>query len=274
MPSAHVNGVNIYYEISGSGEPLVLIAGIGYDRWYWQRMLPGLSRQFQVIAFDNRGIGQSDKPPGPYNAQLLANDTAGLLDALEIPQAQVFGHSMGGFVAQALALDYPQRLKKLILAATNFGGPNHIPVSAEVLTILSDVSGDPVERFRRSLRVSVASGFEENHPDMIAEWIAYRLANPLDPVANLAQMGVGLGLYSEEACFEKRLPVVRAPTLILFGDQDRVVPTANAGLLARQIPDSRVQFLPHAGHHFPIEVPGAAVKAVIKFLTGSSGLEQ
>lgn len=266
MPRAQVNGINLYYEISGSGEPLVLIAGMGYDVWYWQRMLPGLSRHFQVISFDNRGIGQSDKPPGPYTAHLLANDTAGLLDALGIPQAHVFGHSMGGFVAQAMALDYPQRIKKLILAATNFGGPNHVPVSAEVLAILSDVSGDPVERFRRGLRVSVAAGFEEKHPEVIAEWIAYRLANPLDPVANQAQLGVGLGLYSKEACFENKLPAVKAATLILFGDQDRVVPTANAGLLARQIPDSRVEFLPQAGHHFPIEVPDAAVMAVVKFL--------
>ena len=81
----------------------------------------------------------------------MANDTAGLLDALGIPQAHVFGHSMGGFVAQAMALDYPQRIKKLILAATNFGGPNHVPVSAEVTSHPSDVSGDPVERFRRGL---------------------------------------------------------------------------------------------------------------------------
>jgi pimeloyl-ACP methyl ester carboxylesterase len=267
MPSAHVNGIKLYYEISGSGEPLVLIAGIGYDVWYWQRMLPGLSRHFRVIALDNRGIGRSDKPPGPYSAQLMANDSVGLLDALDIPQAHLFGHSMGCFIAQAMALDHPQRIKKLILAATNFGGPNHIPISVEALTILSDVSGDPVERFRRGLRVSVAPGFDENHPDVIAEWIAYRLANPLDPVANQAQMGVGLGLYSEEACFENKLPALKAPTLILFGDQDRVVPTANASLLARQIPDSRVQFLPDAGHHFPIEVPAAAAAAVVKFLT-------
>jgi pimeloyl-ACP methyl ester carboxylesterase len=267
MPFVHANGIDLNYEISGSGEPLVLIAGIGYDLWYWRRILPGLSRHFQVIAFDNRGIGKSDKPPGPYNAHMLANDTADLLAALEISQAHLFGHSMGGFIAQAMALDHPASLKKLILAATNFGGPNHVPISADVMAILSDVSGDPSERFRRSLKVSVASGFEENHPDVIADWIAYRLANPLDPAANQAQMGVGLGLYPEEACFEKKLPAVKAPTLILFGEQDRIVPTGNAELLARQIPDSKVKFIPGAGHHFPLETPQATVAAIVEFLS-------
>jgi 3-oxoadipate enol-lactonase len=230
-------------------------------------MLPGLSGHFQVIVFDNRGIGKSDKPPGPYDAHMLASDTTALLEALEIPHAHVFGHSMGGFVAQAMALDYPGRLKKLILAATNFGGPHHIPISAEVLSILSDVSGDPMERFRRGLQVSVASGFEESHPDVIADWIAYRLDNPLGPAANQAQMGVGLGLYPEEACFEKKLPSLTIPTLILFGDQDRIVPTGNAELLARQIPNSRVEFLTGAGHHFPLETPQAAVAAIVEFLS-------
>lgn len=269
MPFVHVNGINLYYETTGRGEPLVLIAGIGYDVWYWQRILPGLSADFQVIKFDNRGIGQSDKPPGPYNAQMLATDTVGLLDALDISQAHVFGHSMGGFIAQAMALDHPKRIKKLILAATNFGGPNHIPVSQQVLAILSDVSGDLVERFRRGLQVSVAPDFAERHPEIIEDWIAYRLANPLDPAANQAQMGVGLGLYPEEACFEKKLPAIKIPTLILFGEQDRVVPTANAELLARQISNSRVQFLPNAGHHFPLEVPEEAAAAMVDFLKGT-----
>jgi pimeloyl-ACP methyl ester carboxylesterase len=266
MPFVHANGIELYFEAHGKGEPLVLIAGIGYDGWYWQRMLPGLSNHFQVITFDNRGIGKSDKPTGPYSAQLLANDCIGLLDALNIRQAHVFGHSMGGFIAQAMALDHPERIHKLILAATNFGGPNHIPVSEQVLAILSDVSGDPMERFRRGLQVSVAPGFAERHPEVIEAWIAYRLANPLDPLANQAQMGVGLGLYPEEACFEKKLPAMKLPTLILFGEQDRIVPTANAELLARQIPNSRVQFLPNAGHHFPLEVPEVAVAAVVDFL--------
>ncbi|MCI0477635.1 MAG: alpha/beta hydrolase, partial [Anaerolineales bacterium] len=123
MPKIRANGIDIYYEITGAGEPLVLIAGLGYGSWMWHKMIPGLAQHFRVIAFDNRGTGQSDKPAGPYTAQLLADDTAGLLNALGIARAAVLGHSMGGFIAQAFALSYPAMVGKLILSAANFGGP-------------------------------------------------------------------------------------------------------------------------------------------------------
>ncbi|HRO24857.1 MAG TPA: alpha/beta fold hydrolase, partial [Promineifilum sp.] len=99
MPYAQTNNINLYYELHGRGEPLVLIPGLGYDGWMWHRMIPGLAEHYQVISIDNRGVGQSDKPPGPYTAQMLAADVVGLLDALGLPKAHVMGHSMGGFVA-------------------------------------------------------------------------------------------------------------------------------------------------------------------------------
>ena len=91
-------------EMAASGDPLLLISGLGYGLWQWQKMIPGRADHFQVIAFDNRGAGQTDKPAGPYTAQMLAADAAGLLDAIGIDKAIVLGHSMGGFVGQAMAL--------------------------------------------------------------------------------------------------------------------------------------------------------------------------
>ncbi|NJN43799.1 MAG: alpha/beta fold hydrolase [Anaerolineae bacterium] len=165
MPKTTTNGITLYYETHGSGEPLAMINGLAYDLWMWHKMVPHLAKHFQVITFDNRGVGQSDAPKGPYSAEMLADDLAGLLDQLGIPQTAVMGHSMGGFVAQAFALKYPDIVSKLILSATNFGGPNHLPITQEALAVLMDISGDPAERLRRGIKISCAPGFTEKNPD-------------------------------------------------------------------------------------------------------------
>jgi len=265
MPRVRVGDVQLEYDIHGAGEPLLLIAGLGYDRWAWHRMIPGLARHFQVIAFDNRGVGGSDRPPGPYSATMLAADTAGLLAALGVPRAHVLGHSMGGFVAQALVLERPELVDRLILCATNYGGPRHIPPTPEALAVLTDTTLDPETRFRRGLAVSCAPGFTEAHPEIVAAWMERRLAHPMEPTAYQAQLAIGLGLLAEETCFERRLGAVRAPTLILAGEHDPIVPPGNARLLAATIPGSRIIMLPGAGHFFPIEAPDAAVAAVVGF---------
>jgi pimeloyl-ACP methyl ester carboxylesterase len=268
MPKLNANGIDIYYEIHGAGDPLVLINGLGYDLWMWHKMVPGLAEHFQVVAFDNRGVGQTDKPEGPYTAGMLAADTAGLMEALGIESAAVMGHSMGGFIAQELALGRPDLVGKLILSSTNFGGPRHVPVTQEALAVLTDMEADPIERLRRGILISCAPGFSERHPEIVEEWLAYRVKNPILPAPYQAQMAIGLALMSEEACFEHRLKKVQAPTLILFGEHDKVVPPANAELLANEIPDSQIHILSNAGHFYPFEVPAAANAAVAGFLKG------
>jgi pimeloyl-ACP methyl ester carboxylesterase len=246
--------------------PLVLISGIGYSLWQWHRMVPYLKNDLQVITFDNRGVGQSDKPPGPYTAEMLAADTVGLLDALGIEKAAILGHSMGGFIAQALALEFPHKIERLILCSTNFGGPRHVPITPEAMKVLTDVSGDPLTRFRNGLFISTAPGWAQKNPGIIQEWIEWRAANPIEPAPYQAQLAIGLGLVQQESAFENQLHRIKVPTLILFGEYDKVVPPENASLLAEKIADSKVVILPHAGHFFPIEVPEAASQAVIDFL--------
>lgn len=266
MPKVQTDGIEIYYEITGSGKPLVLISGIGYSLWQWHKMVPYLGKHFQVITFDNRGIGQSDKPTGPYSARMLAADTAGLLDALGIEKAAILGHSMGGFIAQAMALDFPEKVSELILCSTNFGGPNHIPVTPEALAVLSDTTSNPLTRFTNGLKVSTAPGWGDAHPGVVKEWVEWRVANPLDIAAYQAQLAIGLALTSEEAAFESKLPNISVPTLIIFGAHDKVVPPENAELLQNQIRGSQFAIIPDAGHFFPIEVPEAASQLVIDFL--------
>ena len=196
MPKAKTNGIELYYETHGEGKPLVLISGLGYSSWQWHKMVPLLAEKFQVITFDNRGVGQSDKPAGPYTAGMLAQDMVGLLDALKFEKAIIAGHSMGGFIAQAVALDFPQRVEKLILCSTNFGGPNHVPVTPEAMKVLTDVSSDVLTRFKNGLAVSTAPGWAEKNPAMIEEWIQWRVANPIEPVHYQAQMAIGLSLMT------------------------------------------------------------------------------
>jgi len=266
MPKVHTNNTNIYYEITGSGDPLVLIAGLGYSLWMWHKMIPGLAEHFQVIAFDNRGMGQSDKPAGPYSAQMLADDTAGLIEALGISRAAILGHSMGGFVAQALALSRPDLVSKLVLSATNFGGPNHVPVTQEALAVLTDTQSDPIERLKRGILISCTPGFGDEHPEIVQEWLDFRLQNPIVPEAYQAQLAIGMALMPEEASFQHKLKNIQAPTLIMFGKDDKVVPPGNAELLAQEIPNSTIKILPKAGHFYPFDATDAAVAAVIDFL--------
>lgn len=266
MPKIRAGEIEIHYEIHGTGEPLILISGLGYDLWMWHKMVPGLAEHFQVIAFDNRGVGGTDKPAGPYTAQMLAGDTAALLEALGIEQAAIMGHSMGGYVAQALVLSRPELVSKLILSATNFGGPHHIPVTPEALAVLTDTQSDPIERLRRGIVISTAPGYAEEHPEVIDEWVTYRIEHPIDASGYQAQLQIGLALMAEAAAFEHKLKEVKTPTLILFGDHDKVVPPGNAELLHKEIAGSTVKILPNAGHFFPFEVPEEAVEAVVEFL--------
>jgi pimeloyl-ACP methyl ester carboxylesterase len=173
---------------------------------------------------------------------------------------------MGGFVAQALVLSRPEMVDKLILASTNFGGPNHIPVTQEALAIFMDMQADPIERLRRGIVVSCAPGFAEADPEFVEAWVAHRLQNPLDPQGYQAQLAVGLSLSTVEASFEPSLKNVQAPTLILFGEHDKVVPPGNAELLAREITGSQTEILPGAGHFFPLDAPDAANGLIIDFL--------
>jgi len=265
MPKTTCNGIELYYEVHGEGKPLVLISGLGYSLWQWHKMVPFLAEHFQVITFDNRGVGQSDRPMGPYTAQMLAADTVGLLDVLGIEKASIVGHSMGGFVAQAMVLDFPERVDNLILCSTNFGGPHHIPVTPEAMQVLTEPSADPLTRFKNGLVVSTAPGWAENHPEMVQTWVEWRIANPTEPAPYQAQLAIGLSLLSEATAFENRLSAVNHSTLILFGAHDKVVPPANAALLAGKIKNSQVVIFPDAGHFFPIEIPQTASEALIRF---------
>lgn len=264
MDRTSINGVGIYYEVHGTGEPLLLIEGLGYATWMWFKQVPSFSRHFQTIIFDNRGAGWSDKPDLPYTAAMMAGDAAGLLSNLGISRAHVLGVSMGGFIAQELALSHPEMVSSLILCCTSFGGPDSVPMTAQALDSMLKVDGlSAGQAIRQGLAVAFSPGYMEEHPDEIEQITAWRLARPTPRYAWEHQFSA-----AREFCSENMLSNIRMPTLVLAGDRDVVLPPENACLLAGRITGAKLQLFSGGGHLFFIEQAEQFNRTVLNFLTG------
>jgi pimeloyl-ACP methyl ester carboxylesterase len=267
MPIVKANDIQIAYEIHGSGPPLILIAGVGYGAWFWHKIVPDLSQDFQVITFDNRGAGGSEKPVGLYSVAMMAADTAGLMDSLGIERAAVMGHSLGGYIAQELIATRPTLVGKLILASTNYGSMNVIPITPEAMEVLTNRTGDPLELVRRGIEIACAPGFAAKQLETVQEIINYRFTNPVPPPQYQAQVAAGAGMAAlTDEQVDQRMAAIQVPTLIVFGEFDQVVPPGNADLMAAKIADAQVKIIPGSGHIFPIEDPEATINAMIEFL--------
>ncbi len=253
------NGIRLYYEIHGQGPALILIEGLGVATWLWENQLPALAEHFTTLVYDNRGVGRSDKPPGPYSIEQMAEDLAGLMDGLEVARAHILGVSMGGFIAQEFALRYPQRVDKLVLAATSAGGPDHVPMAPEAVALFFATDSDPRRLIRRKLSLAFTPAFLASA--RVEHLIDLRLNDPQPPHAFLAQVAAGSAFNRSEEV--KR---IQAPTLILAASEDRVVPVANAHNLARKIPNSRLKIYEGLGHQFFVEAPEPFNREVIVFL--------
>jgi pimeloyl-ACP methyl ester carboxylesterase len=267
MPSVEVGSIQISYEIHGDGHPLIMICGVGYCAWFWHKIVPLLAKDYQVIVFDNRGAGDSDKPDGPYSVNMMADDTAGLLDALGIQNAFVVGHSLGGFIAQELIVLRPDLVSKLVLASTTHGGMNVIPITPEAMEVFTNREGDPVELVQRGIEIACAPGFLEQQSNITQELIEYRFSNPVPPLQYQAQVmaGAGMSALSDQQVAE-RTGSINVPTLILFGEFDNVVPPGNADLLAEKISGAQIEIIPGTGHMFPIEDPQTTTTTIREFL--------
>ncbi len=261
MPKIHANGIELYYESHGEGEPLVLIGGLGADTFLWFRQVPGLSQHFQVITFDNRGAGQSDKPEVPYTIPMFAADVAGLIQGIGLPRAHVLGASLGGLIAIEFALSCPDLLDRFVLASTSFGGPNSVPTPMETTVAMMNRTGDPETDIRNSFKFFTGEAWRETHAATVDEYVAWRVAHP-QPVPAWQRQAMAVPMYNAE----DRVSQIAAPTLILHGEDDRVVPVQNARLLAQKIPDARLEIFPGGGHAFNIEMDDAFNQAVTEFL--------
>ncbi len=254
--------VRIAWERHGSGAPLILIHGLGYARWGWEPVLPGLAERFDVVLFDNRGIGESDAPPGPYTAGEMADDAIQVLDEAGVDRAHVVGTSLGGMVAQELALGYPDRVDRLVLACTTPGGPKAHPMPQQTLTLMAEAAKlEPAVALRRFVENALAPATVAEHPGLVDRIMAHRLETAQQPAAWAAQAAAG-------ATFDAygRLGALAAPALVQHGDADVVVDPRNADLLVELLPDARLERFPGTGHLFFWEAPERFVSSVSAFL--------
>jgi 3-oxoadipate enol-lactonase len=254
--------VKLAYEVRGDGEPLVFIHGLGYDRFGWGPLPDALAEDFTVVVFDNRGVGDSDVPEGPYAVGQMAADTVAVLDAAGIERAHVFGVSLGGYIAEELALTYSERVRRLVLCSTAPGGTRSHPMPAAGLEAFGRF---PTMEREAGLRLMVenslgAHGVRER-PELVEEIYRYRLERgpTLAGWQNQATAGATFDAYD-------RIPEIGAPTLILQGGADTVVDPRNAELLAELIPDARLETIPDRGHLMVWEESATLAPLIKEFL--------
>ncbi len=263
MPEAIVKNRRIYYEIHGQGYPLVLIRSLGSNADHWYAQLPALAAHFRVIVFDNRGIGRSSDPGGDFSIRNMADDTVGLLDALAIPQAHVLGVSMGGMIAQCIALDHPGRVRGLVLVVSHCGGAHQVRPSAEIARLVGEMVtvGSPESRIK-ALPAFFDPETLKTNLVCAQTYAAVSLKYPAD-----AQILTRQFKAIQEFDVYDRLPAIQSPTLVVASTGDVLIPPGNSDILAARIPHARLVAIPGGGHQILVEQPEACNRAVVDFLT-------
>lgn len=253
-------GTKISWGEKGEGPPLLLIMGLGYPSALWHRTRPMLAQHFHTIAFDNRGVGFSDVPPGPYSIATMASDAAAVLDAAGVASAHVFGMSMGGMIAQEFALQYPARVRTLILGCTSPGGPSAVRAERAVSDILL-ARGMTLDEAREAMLPHIYDAATPR--ETIEEDMRLRKTCLPSPEGYTAQLQAILAWEGY-----RRIAAINAPTLVIHGKSDELVPPANAKLIAERIPRAKLVMLDHASHLFLTDQGGAAQKEILEFLLG------
>jgi 3-oxoadipate enol-lactonase len=264
MPKIKVNDISMYYEIQGYGEPLLLIMGLGGDTTRWFRILPLLVKNFSVITFDSRGAGKTDKPDFPYDMKMMSDDIDSLLDALNFKKAHIFGISLGGMIAQNLALLHPDRIISLILGCTNCGSPHSImegATGAGTLNLSNVENMLPEERAVIMLPALFSREFIDSHPDVMKLQIENAKNNPISPVGYKNQMKAAGSHDTYD-----RLPEINLPVLVIAGDADVLIPAANSRLISSRIPNSELVILKKMGHGFYTEAPEETARIITDFM--------
>jgi pimeloyl-ACP methyl ester carboxylesterase len=228
-----------------------MIMGLGLSGGAWWRTVPVLSRRLRVITFDNRGVGRSPSLRHSYTTEAMADDAVSVLDAAGIETAHVYGFSLGGMVAQQLALRHPGRVRSLVLGATHAGGPRAVAPDPEVIEFFARRPGmKPEQAARASVPFNYGPRCRSEHPDRIDEDIQHRLEHRFPEQAYRAQL-----LAAAMHNCHQRLKRIEARTLVVHGRHDRMIPVANAELLAECIPGATLHVLNESGHLYPTDEP-------------------
>jgi 3-oxoadipate enol-lactonase len=268
VPKLPVAGTELHYERRGSGEPLVLIQGLGGHGVHWgEPFLAELEGDFELVVFDNRGAGQSGSPSADFTIADLASDTLEVLDALEIEHAHVLGISMGGMVAQELALRAPERVLTLTLGCTSPGGTQAKTTAQEIVQELTAAvfSGDKERMLRTGFEIVVSPEFAAD-PVNYAAFEAIARQHPADLQLLMSQYAAlnGHDAYA-------RLRGLEVPTLVIHGTADRMLEAINGDLIASLVPGARLELLDGVGHLFFIEEPARSAALIREHAAAERG---
>jgi 3-oxoadipate enol-lactonase len=274
MSTAKIGSLDIYYDEHGAGEPLLLIMGLAADSMAWMFQVPAFAEKYRTIVFDNRGVGRSSKPAGPYTIHEMADDAAGLLDVLHVQRAHVVGVSMGGMIAQELVLRHPERVHGLVLACT-YPEPD-VDIERNRRFSVQQLGGSITEEGEVQIDVKTINpmDFLQQLLPMVfnQEFIAKELPKLIQVFSGALQYGFSMeaimgqvgAVMSHKAT--DRLGQITAPTLVITGDADRLIPPANSDILAKGIPGAKLVKIPGGSHGFNFETPDVFNRAVLDFL--------
>jgi len=276
IKTVQVGDIEMAYKVMGEGEPLLLIMGAGATMDAWpHEFLDNLSSKYQVTVFDNRGMGYTTASPANFSVSQFANDTAGLMDALGIKQANILGISLGGFIAQELAIEHPDKVKRLVLIATYCGGAQAIQADPAVMRRIPDLT-DPanltVENLKSFIEVMFPHEWLVSHPDYYYQFIhsndnksnqAVETSSPENIKRQTMAISLWPGAYD-------RLDRIKTPTLIITGMEDLLIPPKNSLILANRINGSWLIRLENAGHGLFGEYPSELARIVTDFIEMSA----
>lgn len=263
MPYATNDEVKIHYQVRGSGEPLLLVAGQGSDHHGWDLAIGKLDEEFQVIVFDHRATGRSDTPahPSMYSTRIFAQDAVAVLDHAGVARAHVYGASMGGRVAQWLAIDNASRVGSLVLACTTPGNAHGVRRSVDAGTsVVSESSLLDDDTLRKLALWNVTEEWYDSQPEYRTALRRRKMELASGPTRAF-HYGASEGHDSWNW-----LPLISAPTLVIHGEEDLVNPTENARLLADRIPNAEMELFAKGRHEFFVEFRDLVVSTVRDFL--------
>ena len=264
------DGVKISYNVRGAGPPLALIMGFsGSGRAWGEPFLTLMERRFRTVVIDNRGTGDSDKPDRPWTLDDMAADAAAVIDHADLSRAHVFGISMGGMIAQRFALRHPERLRALVLGCTHCGASHSIPAPMEVVAnLMPNPALSPIEQAQRALTVASSKEWRESPAGtaFLAEFFADAAQYPMPPAHTYLRQMEAIQSFDSFA----RLGEIGAPTLVIAGDADALIPVKNSEILHQNIAGSKLHIVKGAGHVFNWEQPEETARVVGDFLAQNS----
>jgi pimeloyl-ACP methyl ester carboxylesterase len=250
MPYANVNSVDLYYELHGSGDPILLLAGLGSDAGTWSTLLPEFQKKYTLIILENRGSGRSSKPAGKYSTTTMAEDAVALLDHLQIEQAHVIGKSMGGMIAQILAARFPERIRSVVLASSVLKHDQYGEELLELGRIVAEKAG-LYETYRLAFLLSYSKEYCMTHRGRLEE--ARRLLESVGP--DLLQGYIGQSFACENHDSRELAKQIQCPALVIVGKEDGITTPDDSRAISAAIPKSKLVITPRGGHGVWREFP-------------------